>query len=127
MDFFTIATAASGSTAGPIISPDFILRFLLIALTAVVIIFIGGIVLAGIALHKAGASVLEPVRQLVVQGEIIRITAVIFIVSAATVLAMMGIIKGEAMVSILSGVAGYVLGSSQRKDKPPADVAGPKG
>ena len=47
---------------------------------------------------------------LVQRGNILQITAVVFIVSIAGVLCILGRIEGAATASLSSGVAGYVLG-----------------
>jgi len=54
-------------------------------------------------------------------GGALRLLTVGLVISTATFLTLADKIKGEAVVAILSGVAGYVLGAFQRSmDKPPS-------
>ena len=76
------------------------------------------------AIKFAGKDAIKPMLELIAQGDALRMLTVIFIVSAAAGLVILDKLEGHAAATILSGVAGYVLGSgakrpsaSQTKDK----------
>ena len=55
--------------------------------------------------------------------ELAKLLAIVLIVLAVTVLAIKGIVQGDAVVAILSGIAGYVLGGFHRDRRPAAKPA----
>jgi hypothetical protein len=84
-----------------------------------------GIVIAGATLvyltlfwkgNLSGASII----QIVQQTDVPKLATIILIVLTASLLGLLGIIKGEAVIALLSAIAGYVLGNRASESKPPA-------
>ena len=83
-----------------------------------------GIMIAGAALvyttlfwkgNFSGASI----AQILHQTDIPKLATIILIVLAASLLGLLRIIAGEAVIALLSGIAGYVLGNRS----PPKEAA----
>jgi hypothetical protein len=75
-----------------------------------------GIIIAGAAVvysilfwkgNLSGASIAKILQQ----TDIPKLATIILIVLAASLLGLLGIIAGEAVIALLSGIAGYVLGN----------------
>ena len=88
---------------------DFILRlsqFLLIAFA----IMIGGAALVYVMLFWKGNFDGESIAKILQQTDVPKLATIIMIVLAASLLGLLGVIAGEAVIALLSGIAGYVLG-----------------
>lgn len=75
-----------------------------------------GIIIAGAAVvysilfwkgNLSGASI----ARILQQTDIPKLATIILIVLAASLLGLLGVIRGEAVIALLSGIAGYVLGN----------------
>ncbi len=53
----------------------------------------------------------ESIAQILQQTDIPKLATIILIVLAASLLGLLGVIAGEAVIALLSGIAGYVLGN----------------
>jgi hypothetical protein len=103
--------------ANPAVFP-FIITLAQMALIGLGIIIAGATVVYGALFWKgnmSGASV----ARIVQQTDVPKLATIILIVMAASMLGMMGVIAGEAVIALLSGIAGYVLGNRT----PPKDSA----
>lgn len=92
-------------------------RFMLIAF---------GILIAGAAVvystlfwkgNFSGASI----ARILQQTDIPKLATIILIVLAASLLGLLGVIAGEAVIALLSGIAGYVLGNRAAPREAAAD------
>jgi hypothetical protein len=72
-----------------------------------------------VAVWCAGEAALAPILIVLRHGDALRMLTVGFIISAATLLGMLGVVDGAAAATIFSGIAGYVLGTSQRGRRNP--------
>lgn len=81
--------------------------------TACVGLVVGGItIIGGIAFYRAQQGTARTFSLLIQRADATRLIAVMAIVVAAFVLAMLDKINATGVVSILSGIAGYVLGGA---------------
>ena len=65
----------------------------------------------------SGKEAIKPLLDLVTSGDALRMFTILFIVSAATALAVMGKLEPASVATILSGIAGYVLGAGKSSKK----------
>ncbi|HEU0310292.1 MAG TPA: hypothetical protein VFR36_03610 [Sphingomicrobium sp.] len=74
-----------------------------------------GIIIAGAALvyvamfwkgNLSGGSIVKILQQ----TDVPKLATIIMIILAASLLGLLGVIEGEAVIALLSGIAGYVLG-----------------
>jgi len=79
---------------------------------AVGLVVLGGTIVGSIAFWRAAEGQARTFSMLLQRANALQILTAILIVIAACALIITGDIQEEAVVSILSGVAGYVLGSS---------------
>ena len=97
---------------------EFILRlsqFLLIAFA----IMIGGAAIVYTTLFWKGSFDGESIAKIVQQTDVPKLATIIMIVLAASLLGLLGVIAGEAVIALLSGIAGYVLGDRAPPKAPP--------
>ena len=94
------------------VTPE-LLRFVVILAQLGLIGF--GIIIAGAAVvysvlfwkgNLSGSSIVRILQQ----TDIPKLATIILIVLAASLLGLLGVIAGEAVIALLSGIAGYVLG-----------------
>ena len=88
---------------------EFILRlsqFLLIAFA----IMIGGATIVYLTLFWKGNFDGASIAKILQQTDVPKLATIIMIVLAASLLGLLGVIAGEAVIALLSGIAGYVLG-----------------
>jgi len=88
-----------------------------IALYATIIVLATSLattIIGGIAFWKAQKGAAKTFSLLLQRANALQMLAVILIIVSAVLLSIMGKITPEAVVSILSGVAGYVLGGVTR-------------
>jgi hypothetical protein len=88
---------------------DFILQlsqFLLIAFA----ILIAGAAVVYITMFWKGNLSGDGIAGILRQTDVPKLATIIMIVLAASLLGLLGIIEGEAVIALLSGIAGYVLG-----------------
>ena len=105
------------SGANPAIFP-FIITLAQMALIGLGIIIGGATIVYGAMFWKgnmSGASI----ARILQQTDVPKLATIILIVISASMLGMMGVIAGEAVIALLSGIAGYVLGNRT----PPKDSA----
>ena len=89
------------------VAPDFLrlsYYFLAILITC-------GSIVAIVFIRKIESSRLTDLLTIVANGDALKILATVLIVGSATLLAVFGLLKESTVAAILSGVAGYVLGT----------------
>ena len=59
----------------------------------------------------------DKVAKILHEADVPRMTTIILIVCATSLLAVLGIVTGDAVISLLSGIAGYVLGNRAASSK----------
>ena len=87
----------------------FIITLAQLFLIGLGIIIAGATIVYGVMLWKgnlSGASI----ARIVQQTDVPKLATIILIVLAASLLGLLGVIAGEAVIALLSGIAGYVLG-----------------
>jgi hypothetical protein len=73
------------------------------------LLVVGTTIIGGIAFYK-GKETADAFKQLIQDANILQMLAVAVIIAAAVALRILDKISAEAVVSIISGIAGYVLG-----------------
>jgi hypothetical protein len=89
---------------------SFIITLCQMALIGLGIIIAGATVVYGAMFWKGnmtGASI----ARILQQTDVPKLATIILIVLAASLLGLLGVIEGEAVIALLSGIAGYVLGN----------------
>ena len=89
---------------------DFILKLAQMMLIAFAIVIAGAAVVYATMFWKgnfSGASI----ARILQQTDVPKLATIILIVLAASLLGLLGVIAGEAVIALLSGIAGYVLGN----------------
>lgn len=81
-------------------------QFLLIAFA----IMIGGAAIVYMTMFWKGNFDGASIARILQQTDIPKLATIIMIVLAASLLGLLGVIAGEAVIALLSGIAGYVLG-----------------
>ena len=81
-------------------------QFLLIAFA----VMIGGATVVYLTLFWKGSFDGESIAKILQQTDVPKLATIIMIVLAASLLGLLGVIAGEAVIALLSGIAGYVLG-----------------
>ena len=88
---------------------------------AVVIIlsfgFVSFTVVGGIAFFRAGQGQAKSFGLMFERGNFLRLATAVLIILATVLLAALGKLTAEGVASILSGVAGYVLGGLDRQQQ----------
>lgn len=106
------------SGANPALFP-FIITLAQMALIGLGIIIGGATIVYGVMFWKgdmSGASI----ARILQQTDVPKLATIILIVLAASLLGLLGLIAGEAVIALLSGIAGYVLGHrAGPRDAPP--------
>ncbi len=104
------------------ITPEFILQIALYGLAAFGMFCVVLIVAYWVTFrdHKLSGDSLAAIIE---RSEIPKLATTILIIVAATFLAMLGLVTGESVIAILSGVAGYVLGGRKVGGKKNEDTA----
>ena len=82
------------------------------------------VIVGGIAFWKTEKGGAKTFSLLLVRANALQMLAVILIVISAIILRLANAISSEAVVSILSGVAGYVLGGIAPKKDPGPEIDG---
>ena len=103
---------------------DFLLLFMVIISTGVLAAVVGFIILGWKAFSK-NQGLERTYMQVFLRGEALRMLTVTGIVFSVVCLAFAKIIEGSAAVSVLSGIAGYVLGGSGLLKRSRSPEAGP--
>lgn len=67
--------------------------------------------------NLSGASI----ARILQQTDVPKLATIILIVLAASLLGLLRVIAGEAVIALLSGIAGYVLGNRVAPKRPEAD------
>lgn len=67
--------------------------------------------------NLSGASIIGILQQ----TDVPKLATIILIVLAASLLGLLGVIAGEAVIALLSGIAGYVLGHRAAPKEPKSD------
>lgn len=89
---------------------DFIIRlaqFLLIAFA----ILIGGATVVYLTMFWKGNLSGTSIAGILQQTDVPKLATIIMIVLAASMLGLLRVIQGDAVIALLSGIAGYVLGN----------------
>jgi hypothetical protein len=71
-------------------------------------------ILGAISFWRSKVGTAKSFTRLLERAEAVKLSAVILIVLAVTLLALLGRIESQGVVGILSGIAGYVLGGLQK-------------
>jgi hypothetical protein len=101
-----------------IVDPTVLITLALYATIMVAVIVLGTTIVGGIAFWRSKQGQARTFSLLLQRANALQMLAVILIIVAAVVLRMANAINSEAIVSILSGVAGYVLGGvTKSKDE----------
>lgn len=92
-------------------------QYLLIAFA----IMIGGAAIVYVTLFWKGNFDGASIAKILQQTDVPKLATIIMIVLAASLLGLLGVIAGEAVIALLSGIAGYVLGdrAPTKAHKPP--------
>ena len=69
----------------------------------------------------------ESIAHILQQTDIPKLATIIMIVLAASLLGLLRVIAGEAVIALLSGIAGYVLGNRTRTHEGSGDELTPQG
>ena len=97
------------------------------------IIKLAQMMLIGFAIMIAGASVVyitmfwkgnfsgTSIARILQQTDVPKLATIIMIVLAASLLGLLQVIAGEAVIALLSGIAGYVLGNRAAPQESAAD------
>ncbi|HZF14225.1 MAG TPA: hypothetical protein VFE33_35985 [Thermoanaerobaculia bacterium] len=98
------------------VTPKFVLDFIYYCVISIVTLAIAGTILGIVLVWKLGDAAVRPIFQLILvaQSDGLRMLTVIFLVSATTGLVILGRIDGNHAATILSGIAGYILGSGDK-------------
>jgi hypothetical protein len=80
-------------------------------------------VLGSISFMRSKVGTAKSFTRLIERAEGVKLSAVILIVLAVTLLAFLGRIESQGVVGILSGIAGYVLGGLHRSPEVPGTTA----
>ena len=91
-------------------------QYLLIALG----IFMAGVSAVYVSMFWKGNMSGAAIARILHQTDVPKLATIITIVLAASLLGLLRIIEGEAVIALLSGIAGYVLGN-RTELKSPAD------
>ena len=92
-------------------------QFLLIAFA----ILIGGAAVVYITMFWKGHLSASGIAGILRQTDVPKLATIILIVLAASLLGLLQIIAGEAVIALLSGIAGYVLGNRAAPKEPERD------
>lgn len=74
-------------------------------------IVIGGATIVYVAMFWRGNISGASIARILQQTDVPKLATIILIVLAASLLGLLGVIAGEAVIALLSGIAGYVLGN----------------
>lgn len=74
-------------------------------------ILIAGAALVYITMFRKGNFSGASIAKILQQTDVPKLATIIMIVLAASLLGLVGVIAGEAVIALLSGIAGYVLGN----------------
>ena len=83
-------------------------------------IVIGGATVVYVAMFWKGNITGASIARILQQTDVPKLATIIMIVLAASLLGLLRIIEGEAVIALLSGIAGYVLGN-RSEPKAPAE------
>ena len=92
-------------------------QFLLIAFA----IMIGGAAIVYVTMFWKGHMSASGIAGILRQTDIPKLATIIMIVLAASLLGLLRIIEGEAVIALLSGIAGFVLGHRGAAKGPETD------
>lgn len=74
-------------------------------------ILIAGAAVVYITMFRKGNFSGASIAKILQQTDVPKLATIIMIVLAASLLGLLGVIAGEAVIALLSGIAGYVLGN----------------
>ncbi|MFZ3384696.1 MAG: hypothetical protein WA144_12290 [Candidatus Methanoperedens sp.] len=83
-------------------------------LYAISILTVGFCIVGGIAFYNTQQGTAKTFSLLIQRANALRLITVFSIVMVSALLALTGIIDGNGVIAILSGIVGYVLGGIQR-------------
>jgi hypothetical protein len=84
-------------------------------------ILIGGATIVYMTLFWKGNFSGASIARILQQTDIPKLATIIMIVLAASLLGLLRVIAGEAVIALLSGIAGYVLGNRAAPREAPSD------
>ena len=96
------------TTVNPALFP-FIITLAQLSLISLGLIIGGATIVYGVMFWKGNMSA-PSIARIVQQTDVPKLATIILIVLAASLLGLLGVIRGEAVIALLSGIAGYVLG-----------------
>ena len=91
------------------LTPDFVLTLALYALIGFGILG-AGLTVVAVVIFRGHNLKGESLALIVQRTEIAKLATIVLIILAVTLLGLLKLVEGEAVVAILSGIAGYVLG-----------------
>ncbi|MDW9668089.1 hypothetical protein [Sinorhizobium meliloti] len=89
----------------------------------VALVVTGATVVMSFAFYRTSGGGAATLVRLIERAGVLQMLTVLVIVVGAGILTTIGKISAEGIISILSGIAGYVLGNSQRSRAPAEDRA----
>jgi len=98
---------------------DIALKLMYLMTTAIAVITISAAVVVAIAVWRTERGALRTLSMMAQRFGILQLLTVQVIVTSAFLLCLLGLLGAEATVSILSGIAGYVLGNLSRTRSEP--------
>jgi hypothetical protein len=98
----------------------FVTELAWIAFWGLCVMTLGFTILGSISFMRSKVGTAKSFTRLLERAEAVKLSAVILIVCAVTLLALLGRIDSQGVVGILSGIAGYVLGGLQKTGDPSA-------
>ena len=84
-------------------------------------ILLGGATIVYMTLFWKGNFSGASIARILQQTDIPKLATIIMIVLAASLLGLLRVIAGEAVIALLSGIAGYVLGNRAAPREAPSD------
>lgn len=98
----------------------FVTELAWVAFWALCVLAVCFTILGAISFMRSKVGTAKSFTRLLERAEAVKLSAVILIVLAVTLLALLGRIDSQGVVGILSGIAGYVLGGLQKAADPSA-------
>ena len=102
---------------------EFVLQIALYGMIAFGVFIVGVTIVFAVVFWRGNLSG-DSIAAIVQKTDAPRLATIILIVVSASVLGLLGVIRGEAVIALLSGIAGYVLGNQlPPRDKQPGKKA----
>ncbi len=102
------------------VTPEFVLKIALNLLIAFGILA-AGLTLAAVFIFKGHNLSGQSLALIVQRTEIAKVATIVLIILTVAFLGLLKIVEGEAVVAVLSGIAGYVLGGRTKDGRTEAN------